>query len=65
MTIATLRKKYPKSKMGYREKDILFGKGARLSKPRDFSGCYKVTRGNSYFVFTYGRKDYKDFTVIL
>jgi len=63
-SITALRKKFPKSNLGFREKSILTAKGAKLTKARDYPECYRVTAGNNFFVFTYGKKNYKDFTVI-
>lgn len=63
-SITALRKKYPKSLLGFREKEILNGTGAKITKARDYEDCYRVTKGSNFFLFTYGKKGYKDFTVI-
>jgi len=64
MTISELRKKYPKSMLGYREKEILNNPKAKVVKSRTFPNCMKVSTSIGYFVFTYGKRGYKDFTVI-
>ena len=64
MTISQLRKLYPKSMLGYREKEILSNPKAKVVKSRNWPGCMKVSTSSAYFVFTYGKKGYKDFTVV-
>jgi len=64
MTIKELRKIFPKSAMGNREKAIINSPTARVTKARSFSGCLKVSTKTNYFVFTYKKHGYKDFTVV-
>jgi hypothetical protein len=65
-SIMALRKKYPKSLLGLREKDILFSVGAKVTQPKSLykDGVFRVKAGRKTFDFTYGKKNYKDFTVI-
>ncbi len=64
-SILALRKAYPKSKLGFREKSILNATGAKVTKARDYPGTYKVKSGNKYFGFTHGKSGYPDFTVVI
>ena len=65
INIKLLRAKYPTSKLGFRERKILNGKGSRVSKAKEFPGCYKVSSKGMYFVFTHGKSGYSDFTVVM
>lgn len=64
ISITALRKKYPKSYLGWRERDILFKKGSKITKASGYKDGYRVRSYNNSFVFTYGKKGYKDFTII-
>jgi hypothetical protein len=61
-TLATLRKAYPDSKLGYREKVILFGDNAkiRLVQP----GVFAVKSKQGEFWFTFKHPHHNDYSVV-
>ena len=61
--ITELRKRFPAQNLGYRERSILFAKGAKVSKTTTL-GMYKVMGKDSYFEYTFNCRGYKDFTVV-
>ena len=63
-SIVALRKKFPKSSLGFREKDILESPGAKISGGRD--GIYTITHGDksSSMDFLYNSKHGHDWKVV-
>ena len=56
-------KKGLSANIGTREALILYARGAEVVKTSTI-GVYKVESGNGEFSFTYGNKDYPNFTII-
>ena len=60
----SLRKKYPRPLLGFHERDILNGPGAKSQRQEIIKIVIGLTRGSSFFVFTYKKPGFKDFTVV-
>ena len=56
--------KYKYQNLGFRESEILNGKGAKITKARDYPDCFRVRKGSNSFIFTYKKRGYKDYTIV-
>lgn len=64
-TIAFFKRNFPKTKLGNREKAIIYAIGAKAKKAVDYGpGFYQITGGGNSFVFAYGAKFYDNWKIV-
>jgi len=66
VTIMQLRKNNKlNSKLGFRERDILFSKGVKVKKATDYgAGFYEVYTASKYFVVNLGSKSQPLYAIV-
>lgn len=62
--IEALRRKFPKSNLGWRERTALMAKNAKVTKMRGEKHIYRVTGGGERFDFTFNQPWEEDFKVV-